>query len=486
MDDLFRQASDQYPLRTDSSDWGKLSGALEADPSLISPQVNDEQDNKRRRRRILWLFLPLLAGGAGYYAWHAPHAVAPKSVASQEQQTNKTITQADQVTYQQNKQDSKAVSGSNAHEAGPKMHAPATVGGTPVVGNAVAAATGDEGLAKAEILAKRTGNEYPNAAGLNPRRFIAMRSGGGNGSNPNAHQVNPNGRHDVSQVTPFQNSGKPGSGISHDAQPNYTQSHDAQAHDAQSLDAQYSKIDGPGVLPKADISIRADTRSWQKTAGAGTTLEQASQGKHKQNKAVPHKHSIYVGVLGAPDLSTIDFQAVKSVGTTYGILGGYTFNSKWSVETGVYLDKKKYFTNGQYFDTKNVPALQNPYYDLRSVDGTCNMVEIPVNLRYNLFSGKQRTIFATTGLSTYLMYKEWYAYEISSSYGTMNKSFSYTNPYHYLFSIVNLSFGYEQKLGKIGDLRVEPYLRIPLSGIGTGSLSILSAGLNLGITRRIW
>ncbi len=66
-DDLFRQASDQYPLRTDSSDWEKLASALEADPSLISPPVI-EQGDKRRRKRFLWLLLLLPLGGLGYYA----------------------------------------------------------------------------------------------------------------------------------------------------------------------------------------------------------------------------------------------------------------------------------------------------------------------------------------------------------------------------------------------------------------------------------
>jgi len=245
-----------------------------------------------------------------------------------------------------------------------------------------------------------------------------------------------------------------------------------------SPDAQYSKVNGPGSLAKGNISVQADVRSkWP--ASPETQVKAAV----KDPKS-PHKHSLYVGILGAPDLSTIDFQKIKSVGTTYGILGGYTFNQTWSLETGVYLDKKKYFTDGQYFSKKNVPALQ--YIELQNVDGTCNMVEIPLNLRYNLSQGKQHKFFATAGLSTYLMSKEWYAYQVWTSSGPANKPFTYTNPYHYLFSIVNMSIGYEQKLGKIGDLRIEPYLRIPLSGIGTGSLSILSAGLNLGITRRIW
>jgi hypothetical protein len=49
---------------------------------------------------------------------------------------------------------------------------------------------------------------------------------------------------------------------------------------------------------------------------------------------------------------------------------------------------------------------------------------------------------------------------------------------------LNFSAGYEQYLGKLGSLRIEPYLRIPLAGMGTGNLPITSAGLNIGITRQ--
>jgi len=116
------------------------------------------------------------------------------------------------------------------------------------------------------------------------------------------------------------------------------------------------------------------------------------------------------------------------------------------------------------------------------------MWEIPVNVRYNFPSGGKMKWFATAGLSTYLMTKESYNYE-ATKWGTpwgVGKTYTYETPYHNLFSILNLSVGYEQRLGKIGNLRLEPYLRVPLSGIGTGNLSIMSAGLNIGITRRIW
>jgi len=64
-------------------------------------------------------------------------------------------------------------------------------------------------------------------------------------------------------------------------------------------------------------------------------------------------------------------QAMKGVGTTWGLLLGYAFNSHWAVESGVYLDRKKYYTAGEYFYTKDQPP-----YPLNSVNGSCNMWEI--------------------------------------------------------------------------------------------------------------
>jgi hypothetical protein len=116
------------------------------------------------------------------------------------------------------------------------------------------------------------------------------------------------------------------------------------------------------------------------------------------------------------------------------------------------------------------------------------MWEIPLNIRYNFGQGEKSKWFATAGFSNYLMTKESYQYQIENT--SSGARYSYSREYpansHYLFSIVNLSIGYEQKIGKVGNLRIEPYLRAPLSGIGTGSLPIMSAGLNIGITRSIW
>src|ERR1700744_1771050 len=82
IDELIKRASDKYPLRTDSADWGKLSASLEKDPSLILSPVS-VYGEKGRRKRFFWLFflLPVagLLGYLGYYvcqpAGHSPAVV---------------------------------------------------------------------------------------------------------------------------------------------------------------------------------------------------------------------------------------------------------------------------------------------------------------------------------------------------------------------------------------------------------------------------
>src|SRR5579863_9887296 len=76
MDDLFRRASERYPLRTDSADWDKLATALDGGPAAPS----DEKE-KRRRRGIFWWFLLIPLAGIGYWTWQeGVHHSLEKSV----------------------------------------------------------------------------------------------------------------------------------------------------------------------------------------------------------------------------------------------------------------------------------------------------------------------------------------------------------------------------------------------------------------------
>jgi len=207
----------------------------------------------------------------------------------------------------------------------------------------------------------------------------------------------------------------------------------------------------------------------------------------KVKKAIPLKlkkqdHYFYSGLMIGGDLSFVKYQQAQPIGYNVGLLVGYKFN-KLSVESGLFFDKKNYYTDGKYFDKSNIPYFMNA--QILTVDGYCQMFEIPLNARYNFIEKKRHVFFATAGLSSYLMNKEFYNYDYIWNGEQHYGSRAYLHATKNWFSILNLSAGYELNTGAKTSLRVEPYFKAPLSGVGTGDLSISSIGINVGITRRI-
>jgi hypothetical protein len=106
------------------------------------------------------------------------------------------------------------------------------------------------------------------------------------------------------------------------------------------------------------------------------------------------------------------------------------------------------------------------------------MWEIPVNVRYDFSYNEKWRWFASTGLSTYLMDKEYYNIYYTHN-GIPYDPYDYdsdTNS-NYLFSIWNLSAGMERSLGKHFSIQAEPYLKIPLKGLGAGNMRMTSYGV---------
>ena len=462
IDDLFRRASDRYPLRTDKADWDRVAADLDRDPSLILPPISEEGDG-RRRRRFFWLFLLLPLGGAGYFiarpTGHGSNSqpIVTRSQPQKESQTSSSPALRPLTTIPSSINPNSSsipsggattsgreiATGSQKPAAGGIVYNGSTTGtafNSTARGNRNGGKTTDLSGEKASVAGGKTGNIAESNNIVRSNSIVGSDNVVGSGSGNIAEPGNIVGPGNTVALHPM----------------------------------------GPHRLELArtgsGIALDVKVASRKEPAPAATT---------KLAKPLKPTH-FYAGLLVSPDLSMVKFQTVKGVGTTYGLLLGYNINRKWAIESGLYLDRKKYYTDGEYFSTKNI--YMQPNVKISTVDGICNMWEIPLNVRYNLSQGEKTKWFATAGFSTYLMTKENYDYQLESTSGgnswPLHKQ--YTTARNYLFSVVNLSVGYEQKIGNVGNLRIEPYLRLPTAGIGTGSLPIMSAGLNIGITRRIW
>ena len=194
----------------------------------------------------------------------------------------------------------------------------------------------------------------------------------------------------------------------------------------------------------------------------------------------------YIGLIVGIDATTVKFQKMENAGYSLGLLIGYELNKKWSVETGFFWDKKFYYTEGQYFNTEKIYIPPNSR--ITDVKGNCKMIELPIIIKYNFSFSKKSSWFATAGLSSYFMKKEDYnyIYYYSSTGISVARYKSYSNSSSQLFSVVQLSGGYTHKLGKFAVLRLEPYVKLPVKGVGIGKIPLLSTGFNVGIIKELF
>lgn len=209
--------------------------------------------------------------------------------------------------------------------------------------------------------------------------------------------------------------------------------------------------------------------------------------KKKEAKAqTQQQQGFYAGLSGSFDMSTVKLQRIEKTGYGLQVLAGYRFSTHLSAETGVGWSSKNYYSTGKYFDKKkaNIPDAVEIYFS----NGNCKMLEIPVSLKYDFAIHKKSSLFATAGLSSYFMKKENYFYH--GNYRSNNMSWVYDTTRYYknsgnnLLSVIDLSIGYQLQINKHSTLRIEPYLKLPLHGIGIANMPITSTGISVGFTRR--
>ena len=180
------------------------------------------------------------------------------------------------------------------------------------------------------------------------------------------------------------------------------------------------------------------------------------------------RYGLSVGV--SPDLSSVRLGKVSGVGRKVTLQFEYFLSRKWSLVTGGMLSHKTYAASGESY--RPYPGYWDRYPLPDKINGQCNVLDIPLNVKYYAVSFDRSRWFISSGLSSYLMLQEEYEYIYpQDNYERYEKN---TNQ-HY-FKVANLSVGYDRTLGRRWAIQVEPFVKLPLTGVGFGHIHLTTVG----------
>lgn len=178
------------------------------------------------------------------------------------------------------------------------------------------------------------------------------------------------------------------------------------------------------------------------------------------------------GITIGPDVNIASSMKMGRVGLSTGIILRYHFNDRWSIQTGAVYSKKLYGATPKdyHFD---YPVTYT------KIDADCNVLDIPLNASYRFLTQPGGSWSLVAGASSYFMLNEKYDYFYEN--GT-KRSHEYNNRNHHYFSVLNLGVNWEKRTTGMLQWSLQPYVKVPLGGVGEGSVKLYSAGLSLQVT----
>jgi hypothetical protein len=204
----------------------------------------------------------------------------------------------------------------------------------------------------------------------------------------------------------------------------------------------------------------------QKNAYPATGIPEAGKVKIKPQAGYRPRYAL--SVLAAPDVNGVgSFQQAK-VGTNLGMLFSMGVSKKLTISAGAIYSIKPYITPfADYHTTYQFKV------DPVNVTADCRMLDIPLNVGYQVYHKQQNKISVGTGLSSY---------NYAGPYPTGPASYSVPNSNKYFFGVLNLNATYEHQINSKVGISVEPYLKLPLTNIGYSQVRLQTTGLAVGLS----
>jgi hypothetical protein len=182
----------------------------------------------------------------------------------------------------------------------------------------------------------------------------------------------------------------------------------------------------------------------------------------------------------APDWSTVGTAKRFKLGEHIGLSLEYQLLRRLSFTAGISYSNKVYVANPDEY--MPYPGIWQRVPKPDEIDAGCQVLEVPINVRYYAFASSRSRWFVSTGISSYWMLRERYQYNYNyTAYPRPNGVKEVNNENRHLFSIVNLSLGWEKSLSPYLRFQIEPYLKLPLGEVGYGKVRLVTAGVFLNL-----
>jgi len=184
-------------------------------------------------------------------------------------------------------------------------------------------------------------------------------------------------------------------------------------------------------------------------------------------KSKPSRWNVMLSL--SPDFSTTEMDKFTTPGRAFGIAAYYTISRGLSVSAGVVKSHKLYWDNGNEYKPMEAGYWARKTHGIvpGKIEGSCSVLEIPLGLQYYIASSKKSKLYLASMFSSYIMLKESYQYVFDSPNPGAAQSWNAKKISYSLFSIANLAVGYERSISDRMMIGVSPYIKIPMSGIGS-------------------
>lgn len=192
-------------------------------------------------------------------------------------------------------------------------------------------------------------------------------------------------------------------------------------------------------------------------------------------------------LIVAPDFTSTALGKYTAPGRAFGITIGYRIFSRLSVSTGLIISTKKYEGFGSdYHPPKGYWVNKTNGIIPDEIAGTCEVYEIPVMLQYILLQRQKNSVYFSTGVSSYLMASQRYSYTYGEPNPGAARGWSTSESSSYPFNIGHFSVAYERQIFSKLAVGLEPYMKIPFTGMGWSDVDLFSAGVFINFRYRFF